>query len=432
MYKGLTHSGRFSRLGRAVGVVAMAGIVAGSTFLPAAHAQPAHGTITLTMWSGISGADQTGFKKLVDMFNKSQHGIQINYDQQSFTGYGQKLATALSANKGPNIWTMDAAGAVNYMNEGQMKPLDKFLKGDKVLNAKNFPKSLWQQEFWKGHQYLAPLDTVPLMMYYNKALLKQAGMKKPVVTGGLSKVVKAAQKLTKGTDQYGMVIPTDWPMQFLWPTMLAQFGGKPFNTKTKTATFNSAAGVKALTALHDLIYKYHVGPDKYAVDQDIKMLANGSAAQIFDGIWMYTHPTLQTLGSDEGVSVVPQFGPHKAVFVGDLEFATYKNNSDAEEKAAVKFFDFFQVHSIEMAKVGPVPTYKPVFNSKQFKKLPAASQAAKELKYGVYSVRYPGYDDHWLYDIALWPVLRGQTTDIKGTLDQAAQKVTNHVQNPSG
>jgi multiple sugar transport system substrate-binding protein len=406
----------------------MVSVVAGASLLANAHAAPARATVELTLWSGISGPDQTGFTKIVNSFNNSQSAVHINYDQQSFTGYPQKLATALSANKGPNIWTSDAAGSVNYENQGQMSDLTPYIKKSKVLNVKNFPKGIWNQGKWKGKFYLIPLDVVPLMMYYNKSLLKKAGFKKPVLKGR-SAVIKAATKLTKGSNQYGMVIPTDWPMQFVWPTLLAQFGGKPFNTKTKQATFNSTAGVQALTLLRDLIYTYHTGPDKYAVDQDIKMLANGQAAQIFDGIWMYTNPSLQTLGKNEGVSQVPQFGPKYKVFIGDLYFTAYKNNTPAENKAAVKFFEYFEKHSIEMAKVGPVPTYKPVFNSKAFKKLPAAVAAAKELSHGVFSVRYPGYDDHWLYDDALWPVLRGQTRDVKGVLNKAAAEVTAHLQN---
>jgi len=425
-------SGRWARrhTARVFGFVAVAALLGSGALVQNAQASRLHAT-TITLWSGISGSDQTGFKKIIDGFNSSQSAVQVEYDQNAFTGYDQKLTTALSAGKGPTIWTGCAACQANNMAQGQIAQLDKLIKSSKVLNAKNFDKPVWKNGFYKGHQYLIPLDTVPLVMYYNKSLLKKAGFKKPVISPP-SKVLAAAKKLTKGSDQYGMVIPTDWPMQFVWPTLLAQFGGKPFNSSSKTATFNSQAGVKALTYLKNLIYQHHVGPDKYAVDQDIKMLANGSAAQIFDGIWMYTNATLQTLGSNEGISEVPQFGPKHKVFIGDLYFALYKKNSAADNKAAIKFLEYFQTHSIEMAKVGPVPTYKPVIATKAFKKLTAANVAAKELKYGVLTPPFPGYDDHWLYDDALWPVLRGQTSDIKGSLDKAAEEVTNHMQNPSG
>lgn len=421
------------RAGRIAGVLGVVAMVASVGVRPVVQAAPAHAAVTLTMWSGLSGPDQSGFKTIIDNFNKSQSAVHINYDQQSYTGYATKLTTALSAGKGPNIWTDCAACAVGNENQGQLADLSKYIKSSKVLKPSNFPKGIWNQGKWTGGKfYLIPLDTVPLMLYYNKALLKAAGYKKPVLSPP-SAVLKAAIKLTKGTDQYGLVIPTDWPMQFVWPTVFAQFGGTAqYDPKTKKSLVNSKAGVAALTYLYNLIYKYHTGPNKYAVDQNVKMLGNGSAAQMFDGSWQYTHPTLQTLGPNEGVSAVPQMGPKKKVFVGDLYFMDYKKDTPAQIKASIKFFEYFEAHFLPMAKVGDVPTYKPIFNSPALKKLPDASAAASELKYGVFSVRTVGYDDHWLYDDALWPVLRGQTTDIKGSLDKAAAAITAHMQGGSG
>jgi multiple sugar transport system substrate-binding protein len=422
----------WGRLGWAVTLLSLIGLLSGGSALSVVHAAPTHAPVTITLWSGLSGPDQTGFKKIVDGFNSSQSAVNLSYDQNSFNGYGTKLATALSAGQAPNVWTLDAAGSATYMSQGQMTPLDSLIAKSKILKPSNFAKSNWNAYRYKGKQEMIPLDVVPLMMYYNKALLKKAGLKAPVVSGGLSKVVAAAKKLTKGSSQFGMVIPTDWPMQFLWPTMLAQYGGKAFDPKANKSLVNSKAAVQALTTLRNLIYKDKVGPSKYAVDQDLKMLANGSAAQIFDGSWQLTNATLKTLGSNFGVSVVPQFGPKKKVFIGDTGFALYKKNSTAQNQAAIKFIEYYETHSIEMAKVGDVPVYKPVIASKAFKKLGGVTVAAKQLKYGVYNPPVPNYDDHWLYDDALWPVLRGQSTDIKGDLDKAASAITSHMQNGSG
>lgn len=431
MSEALTGTKRWTRLGRVAGLVGVASMVASVSLFSRAHAAPAHAPVTITLWSGLSGPDQTGFKKIIDGFNSSQSAVNVNYDQNSFTGYATKLATALSAGKGPTVWTQDAAGAATYMSQGQMVSLNNLLGRYPVLKASNFAKTNFNAYRYKGHQYMIPLDVVPLMMYYNKALLKKAGFKSPVVSGGLKKVVAAAQKLSKG-GHYGMMIPTDWPMQFVWPSLLAQYGGKAFNTKTNTSMVNSKAAVQALTTLRNLIYKYHVGPKQYAVDQDIKDLANGTAAQIFDGSWQITNTTLNTLGKKFGVSVIPQFGPKRKVFIGDTGFAIYKKSTSAETQAALKFISYYETHSLDMAQVGDVPVYQPVIKSKAFKKLSKISEAAKELKYGVYNPPIPNYDDHWLYDDALWPVLRGQSTDIKGDLNKAAAAITNHIQGGSG
>lgn len=416
---------------RLAGATALAGaMIAGVSLMPA-HAAPSHASVTITLWSGLSGPDQTGFKKIIDGFNSSQSAVTVTYDQNSFNGYGTKLSTALSAGQGPTVWTLDAASSATYMAQGQMARLDSLIKSSKILQAKNFAKTNWNAYRYKGHQLMIPLDVVPLMMYYNKALIKKAGLKAPVTSGGLSKVVAAAKKMTKG-GVYGMVIPTDWPMQFLWPTMLAQYGGKAFDQKTGKSLVGGKAAIQALTTLRNLIYSNGVGPKQYAVDQDIKMLANGTAAQIFDGSWQLTNATLQTLGKNFGVSVVPQFGPKHRVFIGDTGFAVYKKATTAQQRAAIKFIAYYETHSIAMARVGDVPVYQPVIKSSAFKKLGGVVVAAKELKYGVYNPPIPNYNDSYLYDDALWPVLRGQSTDIKGDLAKAAAAIDSHMQNGSG
>jgi ABC-type glycerol-3-phosphate transport system substrate-binding protein len=319
------------------------------------------------------------------------------------------------------------------MAQGQMPVLtSQMLSTFPVLKASNFTTANWDAYQYQGKQYMIPMDAVTLMLYYNKSVLKKAGLKRPVISGGYNNIVAAAQKLTS-EGVYGLVVPTDWPMQFLWPTTYAQFGGgTAFNTKTKTSNYNSPAAVQALTALHDLIYKYHVGPKAYAVDQDLKMLANGSAAQIYDGSWQMTNATLKTLGKNLGVSVAPQLGPDKKYFIGDTGFALYKKNSSAQNDAALKFISYYETHSIDMARVGDVPVYKPVLNSPAFKSLGGVAIAAQELPYGVYNPPVPRYEDTYLYNDALWPVLRGQSSDIKGDLQKAAAAITNHMQNGSG
>lgn len=433
MFRLLGSGTGMTRAGRITFGVALMALAAGCGSSAGTGSSGSHSTVTISLWSGLSGPDQTGFKRIIDGFNASQKAVKVSYNQNSYNGYATKLAAALSAGQAPNIWTLDAATSATYMAQGQMTALSsQLLSKFPVLASSNFTAANWNAYQYKGKQYMLPLDAVALMLYYNKALLNKAGFQRPVISGGFNTIVNAAQKLT-GNGVYGLVIPTDWPMQFLWPTTYAQFGGsKAFNTQSNSSNYNSPAAVQALTTLHNLIYQYHVGPKAYAVDQDLKMLANGSAAQIYDGSWQMTNPTLKTLGKNLGVSVVPQLGPDKKYFIGDTGFALYKKNSSAQNDAALKFISYYETHSIDMAKVGDVPVYKPVLQSPAFKALGGVAIAAQELRYGVYSPPVPNYSDTYLYNDALWPVLRGQSSNISGDLQKAAAAITNHMRNGSG
>jgi multiple sugar transport system substrate-binding protein len=390
-------------------------------------------TVTLVEWNNLSGPDGAGLQKIVNAFNSSQKGVVVDNETKPNGSYYNTLTIAMSGKTDtPQLFMADAADNVRY--ESQEVPFDKYIKGNAVLTAKEFPASLWKYYQDKGKQYEVPETVVPFMMYYNKSLLKKVGEKTPVLSPP-SKVVSAAKKLQSKTHAYGMVFPEQWPMQFLWPSLLAQFGGKPFDAKTKTSLVNSKAAVDALTYLYDVIHKWKLGPTPYATDQDIKMLANGSAAQIFDGVWEWTNPSLATLGKNLGISPVPQWGPHYKVFIGDTGWALNKRNSSAADKAAVSFLAFYEKHSNDMAAVGDVPTYLPVLHKKGFASAyPASGAAAKELADGVFSVKFPGYDDSYLYNDALWPISQGTqpASDIKSDLDKAAAAITAHVRSSGG
>src|SRR3954452_13120097 len=63
-------SGRWARrhTARVFGFVAVAALLGSGALVQNAQASRLHAT-TITLWSGISGSDQTGFKKIIDGFN---------------------------------------------------------------------------------------------------------------------------------------------------------------------------------------------------------------------------------------------------------------------------------------------------------------------------------------------------------------------------
>jgi multiple sugar transport system substrate-binding protein len=382
----------------AAGVLLAAGAL-GAQAATARHA----GSVSITVWSGLSGPDETGILNIVNGFNKQQNGVTVNYRTAPFSNYYNDLATTLSHNTGtPNLFTAPAAN-LSYLS--QQGTFDKLVKGNPVLNAKNFTHGLWKYYEWDGHQYSIPLYAVPYMEYYNKSLIKKPVLSPP------SKVISTAKKLTKH-GVYGMVFPGgQWPMPFLWPTLVNQFGGTLYNAKTKTCLEASPAAVNALYYMWNVIFKLHLSPKSYAVNQDLSMLASGTAAQIFDGIWEYTNTEITALGKNLGISAVPQWGPHYKVFVGDLGWSINKKNSAKENKAVIKFLEYYEKNSNKMAAVGDVPVYVPVLNKVNAHNYPAAFAAKAELDHAYYSPKAVGLNDGPVYSDALYPVTSGQ--DIK-------------------
>jgi multiple sugar transport system substrate-binding protein len=423
--------GRWTKPGRVAMAVAVAAMLAGTSIIPAAHASRAHAGVSLTFWAPYSGPDRDELISIVNGFNSSQSGVTVTYDQQNETGYGPKVTTALAAGKGPNMWVGDNVQMAGWVGQNQLAPLESAIKGSKVLTSKNFSSQTWGLTKFQGHTYSLPLDALPMTLYFNKARLKAAKIStsKPPVYSQKA-FLATVKKLTKG-GKYGFLVPDAWPIFLLYTSVLYQFGGTLFDISTKTAKYNSKAGVNALKALYDLVYKYKASPAKTGGgDPDMKLLPTGNIAMAVDGPWMSTHPSLLAMGKNAGIAQFPQIGPKKAVAFYSHYLVAYTKNSAEENKAIVKFAEYFNAHSLAMAKAGDAPMYKPVLASKAIKKLTGAGIAAM-MKYAKpASPTFQKYRDSWLWDDVVIPALQGKLkpADFQSALNSAAAKTTQNAQ----
>ncbi len=379
---------------RKLGTVAAGALTLGSllaTGLPVANAHAARAqasATTLTFWNPFSGPDGSAMKQIVKQFNASQKNVQINMTIVPNANYTGSLTTAISAHKAPNMFVVDDVAMATYAAAGILTPVQQ--AADTVgLKQEQFYSSLWQGGNYKGTQYAIPMDALPLTMYYNKAVFKANGLDPNTPPANESAFLKDAKKMTHG-GAYGFVVPPDWPEPFVWPTLLAQFGGQEMNVADQKVLYNSKAGVAALQLLHDWIYKYKISPQKTAVDYDIKAISSGKAGMIVDGPWQYTQ-LHSTLGSNLGVAAVPQWGPKPGVFLGQHYFALYKSTGQdsTQTKAALTFIKYFEDNSILWAQAGDLPAYKPTLDSSAFKKLSYEVAIAKSLPYGYLNPKFP-------------------------------------------
>lgn len=389
------------------------------------RAQAAHSSaspITLTFWNPFSGPDGPTMTKIVSMFNSSHKDVQIKMTINPNGNYSAALTTAISAHKAPNLFVVDVVAMATYADAGILTPVKEAASSDAGLKASDFYSSLWKGGNYKGTQYAVPMDALPLTLYYNKKIFKANGLNPSKPPTNESQFMAYAKKMTHdGT--YGFIVPPAWPQPFVWPTLLAQFGGQEMNVGKQQVLYNSKAGLKALNLMHDWIYKDHISPPNTAVDYDIKALTGGKAGMIVDGPWEYSQ-LQKVLGKNLGVAAVPQWGTQPGVFIGQHYFALYKTTGQdaAMTRAALTFIKYFEDHSILWAQAGDLPAYKPTLNSRAFKKLSYEVALAGSLAHGYLNPAFPNYGN---VSTALYPqiqlVLLGKK-DAKSALDYATQQ----------
>jgi multiple sugar transport system substrate-binding protein len=414
------------RVTRGMAVVIAATMVVGGTVLPS-HAAPAHAPVSLSLWGPFSGPDGPAMQNLVNAFNKSQSAVTVNYDRQAETNYDATLATAISGHKAPDMFVDDGNDALSgFAAAHVITPLDGQYNKFKSLTKGNYASSIWKGGVYGGKVYGIPLDVLPLTFYYNKKVFSKNHLNPNKPPTNEKQFLADAKKMTHG-GTYGFVVPPGWPEQFIFPTLLAQFGGQEMNVKAKKGTVNSKAGMKALQLLHNFIYKYKISPKNAAQDQDIHMLPNGTVGMIADGPWEYT-ALHQALGKNLGVAAVPQWGTKRKVFLGTAYLSVYSGSS-SKVHAAMTFMNYFQQHSIQWAKTGDLPAYKPVFKTKAFKALSFEKTISGMEKYGVISPQFPSYGAKvgtYIYT-NIQPCLLGKKS-VKSALNAAASQMTKAAQ----
>lgn len=328
-------------------------------------------TTEFLFWTPFSGSDGPFMKQIVDKYNASQDAYKIKFVIQPNAEYYKQVDVALSTGKDrPDLMIMHLDQIPTYMSKGQLQPMDEIAtaagikKEDYIEAAINYATI---ENKWYG----IPLDIHPLVMYYNKDLFEQAGITAPPTNR--QEFDAAVEKLTnkeKGT--YGYVLPTLWPQQFIFPTLVWQNGGELWNGTD--VAYNSPEAVEMVKWMRGLVEK-GVSPGDVQQDGENTLFLQGKNAIQFNGPWMKSQ--FEEAGLNFGIAPVPQIGKAKnAVFAGSHNFVIPKGVTDPKVLAGIgDFLKYVSSNSLEWANSGQAVAAKPVLESAEFKALSHSSIA---------------------------------------------------------
>lgn len=360
-------------------------------------------------------------KKIVDAYNKESDKYNVKFQIIPNGEYYKQVDLALSTGKKrPDVMIMHVDQIPTYQKKDQLQPMDD-IASKAGIKASDFVEAPVKYETIDGKLYGVPLDVHPMVMYYNKDLFKAAGIEKAPTTR--EEFVAAAKKLTdKDKGQWGFVMPTLWPQQFIFPSVVAQNGGKLADEQGKP-TLNSPEAVEALTFLKSLVYDAKVSPEKVAQDGEVTLFLQGKNAMQLNGPWMKDQ--FDKAKINYGVAEVPQLGTkQKAVQAGSHNFVVPKDVKDAKVLEGVgDFLKYVAGHSIDWAQSGQAVASKQVLASPEFQSLTQQqTTVAKEFDYAIFNppvVNWGAMTGDLYKEINL--VLLGQK-DAKKALDEAQEK----------
>jgi len=345
--------------------------------------------VTIDFWNGwTGGAAPKIVPALIEKFNAEHENIEVKNVAMEWADIAAKMPLAIKAGKGPDVAVAHGDDVATYAAQGLL--LDS---GDIVdtlgYGEDDFPEGLFEGNQYQGTQYGIPWSVTPLGLYTNNDVLKAAGVDTTAPTDAASyeenlAALKAAGVQGEWVDGYVFT------GTFEFESLVWQFGGDLFNDDVTKATFNSEAGVKALTHMVDQIDKGY-SPANVPQDGNFNALVAGETAYNWNGVWQTTNEALQDV--DFSVAPVPQIGTEKAVWSSSTDwiFPNNKGQDTNETSAAATFVKWMNDNSAGWAETGELPAANEVRDDPALvEEYPNLAPFLEQLPYAHYETVAPG------------------------------------------
>ena len=273
------------------------------------------GPIELTMWVGYTppppeneSHEYLSIERMVQEFEAQNENITIELQYVNSDNALQKATVAIQGNKQPDI---------SYQYGTNMPQLAQSPAIVDLTDRVNAGDYNWD-DFFPGEQAVATVDGrvlgVPalvdnLAVVYNKDLFEAAGVPEPTSDWTWDDLRAAAAATTDTANKvFGLSFPVDGSETTVWQyvSMLWAAGGDILNADNTEATFNSEAGVRALTTLTEIEQDGSMyldfQPDSGRYGQ---LFNSGKIGMIITGPWdLSAFPD-----ANYGVQVMPSFDP---------------------------------------------------------------------------------------------------------------------------
>jgi multiple sugar transport system substrate-binding protein len=386
---------RRSLLGGALGVGLGTGVLSGCSSpvvsgLVGSKIDPG----TVDYWNLFGGGDGVRMQTMEAGFEKKYPNIGLQAVTLAWGNpYYTKLSLATIGQKPPHV----AVAHLTRMKTLQAADLLQELKPDDLarhgMSADKFNEKAWTTGLVDGKVYAVPLDTHPLVCFYNTDVCKKAGL---LDGSGKLKPIEGEQAFTdaltaakKVTGQYGATIAvinevaTPWR---IFQSLYSQLGGKMLAEQGTKIVIDDDKAIKVLSFLSSLNAK-QLMPGSLDYQGSIALFGAGRAGFLFQGEWEIS--TFQTAKTPFSMTSFPNVyggASNYAVQADSHTLVLPKRPSQTSDELdrSLTFVRSLLDQSGTWAAGGHVPAWLPYRNSSAYAKLTPQSNYAASADSAVY------------------------------------------------
>jgi multiple sugar transport system substrate-binding protein len=336
---------------------------------------------TVVWWDFLGGGDGVRMKKLIEDFN-AEHAGSVKIDATTLdwgVPFYAKVQTSAAVGEAPDLMTYHASRIPLAVSQGILDPITAEDWSKMGLGEADFAPATWNAVTVDGTQYAVPLDTHPIVLYYNKDLLREAGV---LGDDGRPQGMDSREGFT-ATLQALKDAGVEFPLgsvtadgNFMFRTiysLVCQQGGE---LMTGDEFLTGDNGEKLANALGVLQEWTNAGLQSTYTDYPatVALFTSGQAAMMINGVWEV--PTMTDLADqgklfDWGAVEIPVVFDEPCTYADSHTFAIPNNQgkemSPEKRDAVLEVISWIDHNSLFWATAGHIPAYNAVTESAEYK-----------------------------------------------------------------
>lgn len=310
-------------------------------------------------WNVEEGGTEHELKVIVDEFNASQDEIEVILQAQPSQGYSDKVYNSVANGVGPDIIIEFATVLPEYLDGGFLADMGKYIDIDNL--SKRLPTALMEESVGSkdGKLHIVPVHNTIPVLFYNKTLYDELGLKEPTTWEELAENSKKIYE-KKGISGFATDSYID-----LGQTLFMQTGSTYIDTETLTVGFNNDACASKIDWFVENANKKYFATSftTGSIDGDFNAGLLGS----FFGTSSY-EPYILPNGFEYATAPVPSTDSNAWAPIFNRGIIVFSSN-EKKEKAACEFVEYFtniENSSRWCRSIGAVSPYKDVQKQAEF------------------------------------------------------------------
>ena len=303
--------------------------------------------------------------ELIKRFEAANPGIKVKHTHVPYDDFRLKIAAAIPAGQGPDVVQLFYGWLHDYLKAKLLQPLPPELFDPAEIEREFYP--LVKQMKVDGQYYAVPTAVRSLALFWNRKLMREAGLDPAKPPQTLDELVEAAKKLTK-RDAAGNLLQAGIALDmggqdhhWLREVLIRQMGGQPYAADGRSVAYNGPAGARAVAWYTDLVARHRVSQFGFLTD-GVTAFRSGKAGFTIDGSFRLAAFDGQA-GLDYAVGELPTHEGRRSNFASYWVNGITPKATGAKKEAAVKFLRFLTTPAameLWLEKVGELPARKTV------------------------------------------------------------------------